>query len=57
MKATYHLVIKDSAHSKESVTQQWRKLGPLILSISQCEFYGASLFTYAVNTISLASIH
>ena len=36
----YCLVIKDSAHSNyiESVTQQWRKSAPPILSTSHCEF-------------------
>ena len=39
----YCLVINDSARSNyiESVTQQWRKSAPPILSNSQCEFNGA----------------
>ena len=39
----YHLVINDSARSNyiESVTQQWRKSAPPILSTSHCEFHGA----------------
>ena len=46
---SYHLVIKDSACSNhiESVTQQWRKLVPPILSISHYEFNGARLCTQA----------
>ena len=40
---SYRLVIKDSARSNdiESVTQQWRKSAPPILSTSHCEFNGA----------------
>ena len=39
---SYQLVIKVSAHSNyiESVTRQWRKPAPPILSTSHCEFYG-----------------
>ena len=38
----YCLVIKDSGRSNdiESVTQQWRKSAPPILSTSHCEFNG-----------------
>ena len=59
LKLQYRLVIKDSARSNyiESVTQQWRKLAPPILSTSHCEFNGAGSCTHARKTISKAPIH
>ena len=55
----YRLVIKDSAccNDIESVTQQWRKSAPPILSASHCEFNGARSCAHAWKTIPLAPIH
>ena len=49
----------DSARSNdiESITQQWRKSEPPILSTSQCEFNGARSCAHARKTIPLAPIH
>ena len=49
----------DSARSNdiESVTQQWRKSAPPILSTSHCEFNGACSCAHARKTIPLALIH
>ena len=41
----------------DSVTQQWRKSSPPILSTSHCEFYGTHSCAHAQKTISLAPIH
>ena len=41
----------------ESVTRQWRKSAPPILSTSHCEFYGASSCAHARKTILLVPIH
>ena len=41
----------------ESVTQQWRKSVPPILSTSYCEFHGAHSCAHAQKTIPLAPIH
>ena len=51
--------IKDSARSNyiESVTRQWRKSAPPILSTSHSEFYGTHSCTNARKTILLAPIH
>ena len=53
------LIIKDSARSNyiESVTQQWRKSAPPILSTSHCEFNGIRSCVHARKTIPLAPIH
>ena len=52
------LVSKDSARSNymESVTRQWRKSVPPILSTSHCKFYGTRSCAHARKTISLAAI-
>ena len=41
--------VRPPLHSNyiESVTQQWRKSAPPILSTSHCEFYGTRLCTHA----------
>ena len=41
----------------ESVTQQWRKSVPPILSTSRCEFNGTHSCAHARKTIPLAPIH
>ena len=52
--------MRDSAHSNyiESVTQQWRKLVPRILSTRYryCEFYGTRSCAHVQKTIPLAPI-
>ena len=41
----------------ESVTQQWRKLAPPILSTNHCEFNGACWCAHTRKIIPLAPIH
>ena len=41
----------------ESVTQQWRKSAPPILSTNHCEFNGTRSCTHAQKTIPLVPIH
>ena len=59
MKAITYVAIRDLAHSKyiELVTQQWRKLAPLILSTSHCKLNGTRSCAHTKNTIPLTPIH
>ena len=53
------LSYQDSAHFVyiESVTQQWRKQAPPILSTSHCKFYGTCSCAHTQKTIPLAPFH